>query len=134
MSKVLFVCLQNAGRSQMSEAYFNRLTDEAGHQSRSAGTSPAPGMHPVVVEAMTEAGFDLSERTPEELSMELAEWADVVVTMGCDDKCPYVPGTRYIDWELEDPADQEIAAVRETRNEIELRVVRLLAELAQNAS
>jgi arsenate reductase (thioredoxin) len=100
---VLFVCLHNAGRSQMSEALFDRAA--AGrHQTRSAGTTPPDSVHPGVVAAMNEIGIDLSGRVPQLLTRELAEWADVVVTMGCGDQCPFVPGARYIDWELPDPA------------------------------
>lgn len=127
-ARVLFVCLHNAGRSQMSAALFER---EAGgeHEARSAGTTPAARVHPEVVEAMREVGIDLSERLPRKLSAEDSLWADVVVTMGCGDACPYVPGVRYVDWDLEDPAGQPLAAVRATREEIERRVVELVAEL-----
>jgi arsenate reductase (thioredoxin) len=127
--RVLFVCLHNAGRSQMSEALFSRAA--AGrHEARSAGTEPAQQVHPEVVEAMREVGIDLSERTPHLLERADAEWADLVVTMGCGDECPYVPGRRYIDWELPDPAGQPPAAVRAIRDEISARVQRLVAELA----
>jgi len=128
MARVLFVCLHNAGRSQMSEALFAR---EAGgrHEARSAGTTPGKRVHPEVVEAMGELGIDLSRRVPHELSIEDAEWADLVVTMGCGDECPYVPGTRYLDWNLEDPKGRPIEEVRATREEIERRVVELIDEL-----
>jgi arsenate reductase len=128
MARVLFVCLHNAGRSQISEALFARAA--AGrHQARSAGTTPAERVHPGVVEAMAELGIDLADRSPRRLSRDDAEWADVVVTMGCGDECPYVPGKRYLDWDLPDPKGRPLAAVRETREEIERRVGLLLAEL-----
>jgi arsenate reductase (thioredoxin) len=126
--RVLFVCLHNAGRSQMSEALFNRAA-EGRHEGRSAGTEPAERVHPAVVEAMSEAGFDLSDREPRRLERSDAEWADVVVTMGCGDSCPYVPGTRYVDWELDDPSGRPLEEVRATRDEIERRVSSLVAEL-----
>src|SRR3954453_17972055 len=128
MARVLFVCLHNAGRSQMSEALFPRAA--AGHhEARSAGTEPGERVHPEVVEAMSELGVDLADRVPHELSTADAEWADVVVTMGCGDKCPYIPGKRYLDWELPDPKGMPIAKVRETRDEIAARVKGLIAEL-----
>jgi arsenate reductase len=128
MANALFVCLHNAGRSQMSQALFERAA--AGrHGARSAGTTPGDRVHPEVVTAMGELGIDLSERTPRALGTEDAEWADVVVTMGCGDKCPYVPGRRYLDWDLPDPKGQPIEAVRATRDEIAERVEALVAEL-----
>lgn len=128
MARVLFVCLHNAGRSQMSQALFERAA--AGHhEARSAGTKPAERVHPEVVEAMRELGIDLGQRTPRRLSAADAEWADVVVTMGCGDKCPYVPGRRYVEWELEDPKGRPLEEVRTTRGEIERRVVELVDEL-----
>jgi len=128
MARVLFVCLHNAGRSQMSEALFTR--EAAGrHEARSAGTTPGERVHPEVAEAMAELGIDLSRRVPRELTAEDAEWADIVVTMGCGDECPYVPGTRYLDWELEDPKGRPLDEVRVTRDEIERRVVELIDEL-----
>ena len=130
---VLFVCLHNAGRSQISETLFDRAA--AGrHQTRSAGTTPAEAVHPAVLAVMNEIGIDLSTRTPQLLTRELAEWADVVVTMGCGDQCPFVPGVRYIDWELPDPARRPIDEVRDTRDEIDRRVQVLLAELDTAAS
>ena len=128
MARALFVCLHNAGRSQMSEALFGRAA-EGRHEARSAGTTPADRVHPEVVEAMAELGVDLRERRPHRLSREDAEWADVVVTMGCGDECPYIPGKRYLDWELADPKGQSIEAVRETRDEIERRVRALVEDL-----
>jgi arsenate reductase (thioredoxin) len=128
MARVLFVCLHNAGRSQMSEALFGRAA--AGrHETRSAGTTPGEHVHPEVVEAMRELGIDLAARIPRGLSAADAEWADVVVTMGCGDECPYIPGKRYLDWDLEDPKDRPIEEVRATRDEIERRVAELLDEL-----
>jgi arsenate reductase len=125
---VLFVCLHNAGRSQMSQALFERAADGR-HSARSAGTAPAERMHPAVVAVMDELGIDLSGRTPRLLTRELAEWADVVVTMGCGDECPFVPGVRYVDWELPDPAGRPVEEVRATRDEIDRRVQALVAEL-----
>jgi arsenate reductase len=128
MARALFVCLHNAGRSQMSEALFLRAA--AGrHEARSAGTTPAERVHPEVVEAMAELGIDLAARVPDKLSQEDAEWADVVVTMGCGDECPYIPGKRYIDWDLPDPKGRPIEEVRATRDEIAGRVRQLLDEL-----
>jgi arsenate reductase len=126
---VLFVCIGNAGRSQMSEALFSRAA-QGRHEARSAGTQPAGGIHPEVVEAMAELGIDLSERTPRRLERADAEWGDLVVTMGCGDACPVIPGKRYLDWQLEDPKGKEIERVREIRDEIAGRVERLLNELA----
>jgi arsenate reductase (thioredoxin) len=128
MSRVLFVCLHNAGRSQMSEALFGRAAGGR-HEARSAGTEPAEQVHPRVVEAMNELGIDLSDRTPRLLERADAEWADVVVTMGCGDRCPYIPGRRYLDWELEDPAGKSIEEVRVTRDEIARRIEALLDQL-----
>jgi arsenate reductase (thioredoxin) len=132
MSTVLFVCRQNAGRSQMSEALFARAADGR-HDAISAGTTPASHVHPEVLAVMGELGIDLSERTPQLLSRELAEQADVVITMGCGDECPYIPGKRYVDWELTDPAGRGLDEVRGIRDEIEQRVVSLIAGLDQDA-
>jgi arsenate reductase len=128
MARVLFVCLHNAGRSQMSEALFTHAADGR-HEARSAGTTPAAHVHPEVVEAMRELDVDLSGRIPRRLDRTLAEWADVVVTMGCGDECPYVPGKRYLDWELPDPRGRPLEEVRATRDEIERRVAGLLESL-----
>jgi len=133
VARALFVCLHNAGRSQMSEALFCRAA-EGRHEARSAGTTPAERVHPEVVETMDELGIDLSDRQPRKLSREDAEWADVVVTMGCGDECPYIPGKRYLAWDLEDPKGQSLDAVRATRDEIEHRVQALVAELDQAAA
>lgn len=128
MSKVLFVCKQNAGRSQMSEALFARAA-KGRHQSRSAGTRPAEQVHPVVAEAMREVGLDVSGNRPQRLTDDLGQWADLVITMGCGDECPYIPGKRYIDWELEDPAEKPLAEVRPIRDDIARRVEALVVEL-----
>lgn len=128
MANALFVCLHNAGRSQMSQALFERAA--AGrHGARSAGTTPGDRVHPEVVAVMDELGIDLADRQPRPLTTEDAEWADVVVTMGCGDKCPYIPGRRYVDWDLPDPKGRPIEAVRATRDEIETRVRALVSEL-----
>ncbi len=139
MATVLFVCLHNAGRSQMSQALFERAAAErhaaagrhatAGkHTALSAGTTPAEHVHPEVVEVMSELGIDLSDRQPQLLTIELAEQADVVVTMGCGDACPYIPGKRYIDWDLRDPKGRPLDEVRAIRDEIDRRVGLLLAD------
>ena len=118
MAHVLFVCLHNAGRSQMSRALFEQAA--AGrHSADSAGTTPGDRVHPEVLDVMRELDIDLSDRTPQKLTTELVERADIVVTMGCGDQCPYIPGTRYIDWDLPDPKGQPITIVRATRDEIE---------------
>jgi arsenate reductase (thioredoxin) len=128
MASVLFVCLHNAGRSQMSQALFERAADGR-HTAVSAGTTPAERVHPEVVQAMAELGIDLSDRRPQPLTRALAERADVVVTMGCGDECPYIPGRRYIDWDLPDPKGRPLDEVRATRDEIRRRVGALVGEL-----
>ena len=128
MAKVLFVCKQNAGRSQMSQALFQRVAN-GHHESRSAGTRPAEHVHPVVVDAMREQGIDLSARRPQKLTDDLAQWADVVVTMGCGDECPYIPGKKYIDWDLTDPDGKSLAEVRVIRDDINRRVKDLAGNL-----
>jgi arsenate reductase len=128
MAHVLFVCLHNAGRSQMSEALFERAA-QGRHIAASAGTRPAERVHPEVVEAMRELDIDLAGRTPKGLDRERAAQADVVVTMGCGDECPYIPGTRYLDWELQDPSGQPLNRVRAIRDDIARRVEDLVAEL-----
>jgi arsenate reductase (thioredoxin) len=128
MATVLFVCLHNAGRSQMSQALFERAADGR-HHALSAGTTPAERIHPQVVEVMHELDIDLSDRTPQLLTRELAEQADLIVTMGCGEECPYIPGKRYLDWELPDPKGRTLAEVRATRDEIERRVRALSDEL-----
>ena len=130
MSTVLFVCLHNAGRSQMSQALFEQAAGGR-HRALSAGSVAEPGghVHPQVVEVMREVGIDLADRRPRRLTVELAQEADVVVTMGCGDSCPFIPGKRYVDWELPDPKDRPLAEVRATRDEIQRRVRALLDEL-----
>ncbi len=128
MATALFVCLHNAGRSQMSRALFDRAA-EGRHSGLSAGTTPGDRVHPEVVEAMNELGIDLAGLTPQLLTTELAEQADVVVTMGCGDSCPYIPGKRYIDWDLTDPKDKPIDQVRAIRDDIDRRVRALVEEL-----
>jgi protein-tyrosine-phosphatase len=130
MTHVLFVCLHNAGRSQMSQALLERAASGR-HTADSAGSDADPGghVHPEVAAVMRELGIDLSDRRPQPLTRELAERADVVVTMGCGDSCPVIPGKRYLDWDLPDPKGQPIDAVRATRDEISDRVDALLAEL-----
>jgi protein-tyrosine-phosphatase len=128
MSTVLFVCLHNAGRSQMSQALFERAADGR-HAALSAGTKPGRRVHREVVDVMLELGIDLSDRKPRRLTRALAERADVVVMMGCGDECPYVPGLRRLDWDLPDPKDRPIAEVRAIRDEIAARVRELLAQL-----
>ncbi len=125
MATVLFVCLQNAGRSQMSQALFQRAAGDA-HQALSAGTTPAAHVHPEVIEVMHEFDIDLTDRVPQLLTHQLAQQADIVVTMGCGDQCPYIPGKTYIDWELPDPHGQPIDTVRGIRNKITDRVTQLI--------
>jgi protein-tyrosine-phosphatase len=130
MATVLFVCLHNAGRSQMSAALLER--EAAGrHVALSAGTTPGAQVHPEVVEVMRELGIDLADRRPRPLTRELAEHADIVVTMGCGDHCPHIPGKRCLDWELPDPRGRPLAEVRATRDEIARRVRALSDELDQ---
>ena len=128
MARVLFVCLHNAGRSQMSRALFDRAAGGR-HEAESAGTTPGERVHPEVVEVMRELGIDVSEQVPKKLTREMAERADVVVTMGCGDECPFIPGKRYIDWDLPDPKGRPVDEVRTTRDDIATRVDALLAEL-----
>jgi arsenate reductase len=128
MATVLFVCLHNAGRSQMSQALFEHAA--AGrHKALSAGTTPAEHVHPEVVAVMNELGIDLSDRKPQLLTTELAEQADIVITMGCGDACPYIPHKRYIDWDLPDPKGRPISEVRATRDDIARRVKELVTDL-----
>jgi protein-tyrosine-phosphatase len=130
VSTVLFVCLHNAGRSQMSQALFERAADGR-HRALSAGSVADPGghVHPEVVEVMREVGIDLAGRRPRRLTDDLAQEADVVVTMGCGDACPFIPGKRYVEWELDDPKGRPVDEVRATRDAIEVRVRALLDEL-----
>ena len=128
MATALFVCLHNAGRSQMSQALFERAAGGR-HRALSAGTTPANHVHPEVVEVMREIGIDVADREPKLLTRELAEQADVVVTMGCGDACPYIPGKRYLDWDLPDPKGRPIDEVRSVRDDITRRVEELVREL-----
>jgi arsenate reductase (thioredoxin) len=128
MATALFVCLHNAGRSQMSAALFERAA-RGRHHALSAGTQPGERVHPEVVDVMRELGIDLSGRVPRKLTRELAERADVVVTMGCGDECPDIPGKRYLDWDLPDPKGRPVAEVRATRDDIARRIEGLVAEL-----
>lgn len=121
MTHVLFVCIQNAGRSQMAQA----LYEARGGEGRSAGSKPATTVHGVVAEALAEIGIDLSGRVPKGLTREDVEWADLVVTMGCGDACPYIPGKTYVDWDLADPAAMSLDEVRELRAVIEAKVAEL---------
>jgi len=128
MPEVLFVCVHNAGRSQMAAALAESLSDGRVHV-RSVGSTPADELNPAVVAAMEEIGLDLSQAFPKPLTDEVVEAADVVITMGCGDACPVYPGKRYLDWELDDPAGQPIEQVRRIRDEISDRVRLLLREL-----
>jgi arsenate reductase (thioredoxin) len=126
MTTVLFACVHNAGRSQMAAAFFNRLADPARAQAISAGTEPGPRVHPEVVAVMREEGIDLSGAPTRRLTSELAEQAQILVTMGCGDQCPVVPGAKRDDWPLEDPKGQPVERVREIRDEIRRRVEDLI--------
>jgi protein-tyrosine-phosphatase len=128
MAHVLFVCLHNAGRSQMSQALFERAASGR-HTASSAGTTPGERVHPEVVEVMRELDVDLAERKPKVFDRDAAEQADVVVTMGCGDECPYIPGKRYLDWDLPDPKGRPVHEVRSVRDDIAARVDALVREL-----
>jgi len=128
VARVLFVCKQNAGRSQMSQALFERAANGR-HQARSAGTRPAEQVHGVVVDVMREQGIDLSARRPQKLTDDLGQWADVVVTMGCGDECPYIAGKKYIDWDLQDPEGKSVGELRAIGNDINARVQQLVSDL-----
>ena len=129
---VMFVCVHNAGRSQMAAGF---LTAMAGDrvEVRSAGTAPADSVNPAVVTAMGEVGIDLTAQTPKVLTPDAVQASDVVITMGCGDQCPYYPGTRYLDWKLDDPAGQGVDAVRLIRDEIRRRVEALVHDLTDRA-
>ena len=133
MSRVLFVCVHNAGRSQMSQALFE-LAADGRHEARSAGSDPGPHVHPEVVEAMHELGVEVADRVPHKLDRADAEWADVVVTMGCGDACPVIPGKRYLDWNLTDPKGLPIEQVRVIRDDIRERIEQLVADLDREGS
>ena len=128
MARVLFVCVRNAGRSQMAEALFTQVAGGM-HEVRSAGSDPGTEVHPEVIAAMRELGIDLAGRIPRRLDDADAAWADVVVTMGCGDACPFLPGTRYVDWDLPDPAGSPPDEVRRIRDEIAARTRDLAAAL-----
>ena len=125
---VLFVCVHNAGRSQMAAGWLEALAGER-IEVRSAGTAPKDQVNPVAVEAMAEVGIDIATNTPKVLTADAVRASDVVITMGCGDTCPIFPGTRYLDWALDDPAGQGIDDVRRIRDEIRVRVEALVAEL-----
>ncbi|MEU8276370.1 arsenate reductase ArsC [Microbispora bryophytorum] len=128
MPSVLFVCVHNAGRSQMAAGWLAHLAGDR-DQVRSAGSAPAERVNPVAVAAMREVGIDISAESPKLLTADAVEASDVIITMGCGDACPVLPGKRYEDWKLDDPAGQGIDAVREIRDEIHDRVKVLMAEL-----
>ena len=127
MTTVLFACVHNAGRSQMAAALFNRLADPAKARAVSAGTNPGPAVHPEVVRVMNEVGVDLSAAATTRLTPELAGTARLLITMGCGDECPYIPGVMRDDWPLEDPKGQSIDVVRSIRDDIRRRVESLIA-------
>ena len=127
MKRVIFACVHNAGRSQMAAAFFNAMADPAKARAISAGTQPGERIHPEVLAAMREVGIDLSDAKPRKLTSELAQGASLLVTMGCGDECPIVPGARREDWPLTDPKGQSLASVRSTRDEIKRRVAALLS-------
>jgi arsenate reductase len=131
MTTILFACVHNAGRSQMAAALFNKLADPAKARAMSAGTSPGERVHPEVVAAMKEEGIDLSGARPTKLTSELASQAQLLVTMGCGDECPFVPGLRTEDWPLDDPKGQPLERVRAIRDEIRARVEALVASVSR---
>jgi protein-tyrosine-phosphatase len=133
MAHVLFVCLHNAGRSQMSRALFDRVA-QGRHESESAGTTPGEQVHPAVVEVMLEKGVDLSGEQPRRLKDDMAARADVIVTMGCGDECPYFPGKRYLDWDLPDPKGRSVEEVRAIRDDIDARVAELVRALDEGGA
>ena len=126
MRTYIFACIHNAGRSQMSAAFFNQLADPTKAHAISAGTQPAQHVHPVVVEVMREAGIDLSHAHPQKLTAELAQGAEMLITMGCGDECPFVPGLRRDDWPIPDPKGQPLEQVRLIRDGIRDRIAALL--------
>jgi arsenate reductase (thioredoxin) len=128
MQKVIFACVHNAGRSQMAAAFFNQLADHAKAEAISAGTEPGARVHPEVLSVMQEAGIDLSNAKPRKLTQELAEGASLLITMGCGDECPYVPGLRREDWPLRDPKGLPAAEVRDIRDEVKSRVQNLIED------
>lgn len=130
---VLFVCVHNAGRSQMAAGFLCHLADDA-IEVRSAGSAPADSINPAVIEAMREEGIDLSNQNPKILTADAVQASDVVITMGCGDVCPFYPGKRYLDWQLDDPAGQGLDAVRAIRHQIRHRVENLITELRSHSS
>jgi len=134
MVKVIFACIHNAGRSQMAAAFFNQLADPAKAVAISAGTDPGLRVHPEVLAAMQEIGIDLSAAEPQKLTEEMAQDAQLLITMGCGDKCPYVPGLRRDDWPLRDPKGQPVDEVRAIRDEIKVRVESLLDQEKLNVT
>jgi protein-tyrosine-phosphatase len=134
MLKVIFACVHNAGRSQMAAAFFNELADPTKAKAVSAGTEPGLRVHPEVLAAMQEIGINLSSAKPQKLTKELAQDAQLLITMGCGDKCPYVPGLRRGDWPLPDPKGKPVEEVRTIRNEIRGRVQELLGQEGVGAS
>jgi arsenate reductase len=129
MTTVVFACVHNAGRSQMAAAFFNQIVDTAKGCALSAGTQPAAAVHPQVVEVMREVGIDLSAASPALLTEELARGAQLLITMGCGESCPVVPGLRRLDWDLDDPKGQSLDRVRQIRDDIRRRVEALVADL-----
>ena len=134
MNVVLFACVHNAGRSQMAAAWFNRLADPAKARAISAGTDPGSRVHPEVINAMNEVGVDLSKAGTTRLTTEVAQQAQMLITMGCGDQCPVVPGVRRDDWPLEDPKGKPIAQVRAIRDDIRQRVEALLVDEGWSAA
>lgn len=128
MKTVIFACVHNAGRSQMAAAWFNRIASPSKAEAISAGTQPSNQVHPVVVEVMKEKGFDLTRAQPQKLTRDLAAGASFLVTMGCGEECPYIPGVPILDWPLPDPKGQDIGAVRGIRDDIEARVTNFVNE------
>jgi arsenate reductase len=128
MNTVLFACIHNAGRSQMAAAWFNALADARKARAISAGTEPGTRVHPEVVEAMREVGIDVVHNAPQKLTDELAAQSKILITMGCGEACPVVPGLRRLDWPLEDPKGKSIERVREIRDDVRSRVLKLLEE------
>jgi arsenate reductase len=126
MDTVIFACVHNAGRSQMAAAFFNQLADPRAARAVSAGTQPGERVHPVVVEAMKELGLDLAQNRPQKLTEELAQSATLLITMGCGDECPYVPGLARDDWPLPDPKGRPLEEVRQIRDDVRRRVSELL--------
>ena len=129
---VLFVCVHNAGRSQMAAGYLSHLAGDT-IEVRSAGSAPVDSINPVVVEAMLEEGIDISDQKPKILTTDAIQASDVVITMGCGDACPFFPGKRYLDWKLDDPAGEGLDAVRTIRREIRQRIEGLIAELQSSS-